>query len=275
MVFDIDETTLSNWEIIRRDDFGRPIGGPCDLSTDAPCGWAAWDQLGRSQAIPTTLDLYRSAIAQNVTVFFITGRPERQRGATTRNLGEAGYSRYETLYMVPDGAHFESAADFKAPIRSKILAPARSAGLHAVCALSRITGSSHLALPLASRRPARPRLPTGGRRPFVAARPRRPQWSSSIFVGHHLSVRGERDIVPHPCATSESPKGGRFFCVFPAESRRKVKGHQPRYQRAKMFHAPSPIAMFVGPSASSPSCTSSGLEFGPAAHHVSSRTERP
>src|SRR4051794_36107334 len=29
LVLDIDETALSNWEIIKRDDFGRPIEGPC------------------------------------------------------------------------------------------------------------------------------------------------------------------------------------------------------------------------------------------------------
>jgi hypothetical protein len=51
LVLDIDETALSNWEILKRDDFGRPIAGPCDLAIDAPCGWAAWDQLGRDPAI--------------------------------------------------------------------------------------------------------------------------------------------------------------------------------------------------------------------------------
>ena len=38
LVLDIDETALSNWKIITRDDFGRPIAGGCDLALDAPCG---------------------------------------------------------------------------------------------------------------------------------------------------------------------------------------------------------------------------------------------
>lgn len=38
LVLDIDETALSNWEILKRDDFGRPVAGPCDLAIDAPCG---------------------------------------------------------------------------------------------------------------------------------------------------------------------------------------------------------------------------------------------
>jgi predicted secreted acid phosphatase len=120
LVLDIDETALSNWEIIKRDDFGRPIGGPCKPPLDAPCGWAAWDQLGRDPAIEPTLRLFKQARALNVTVFFITGRPENQRRATERNLAAAGYRGYEKLYMVPDGAHFASAADFKAPVRAEI-----------------------------------------------------------------------------------------------------------------------------------------------------------
>jgi predicted secreted acid phosphatase len=120
LVLDIDETALSNWEIIKRDDFGRPIEGPCDLAREGPCGWAAWDQLGRDPAIMPTLDIFRQARASNVAVFFITGRPENQRAATERNLVAAGYGGYSKLYMVPNGAHFASAVDFKTPVRSEI-----------------------------------------------------------------------------------------------------------------------------------------------------------
>ncbi|WIM14350.1 HAD family acid phosphatase [Enhydrobacter sp.] len=120
LVLDIDDTALSNWPVILRDDFGRPIAGPCDLASDGPCGWAAWDQLAVDEAIAPTLALYRSALARKVEVFFITGRPENQRTATERNLASAGYTGYAHLYMVPDGAHFASASDFKAPIRAQI-----------------------------------------------------------------------------------------------------------------------------------------------------------
>jgi predicted secreted acid phosphatase len=120
LVLDIDETALSNWEILKRDDFGRPIGGPCDVAIDAPCGWAAWDQLGSDPAIAPTLQVFQRARALNVAVFFITGRPENQRAATERNLTGVGYDGYAKLYMVPDNAHFASAVDFKAPIRAEI-----------------------------------------------------------------------------------------------------------------------------------------------------------
>jgi hypothetical protein len=120
LVLDIDETALSNWEVIVRDDFGRPIGGPCDLAIDAPCGWAAWDQLGRDSAIEPTLAVFRQARALGIAVFFISGRPENQRAATERNLAAVGFSGYQQVYLVPVGASFASAADFKAPVRARI-----------------------------------------------------------------------------------------------------------------------------------------------------------
>jgi predicted secreted acid phosphatase len=120
LVLDIDETALSNWEVITRDNFGRPISGPCDLALDGPCGWAAWDQLGHDPAIVPTLRVFERARALNVAVFFITGRPEEQREATERNLLAAGYGGYERLYTVPNGSRVSSAADFKAPIRAEI-----------------------------------------------------------------------------------------------------------------------------------------------------------
>jgi len=51
---------------------------------------------------------------------FITGRPEDQRAATERNLRQAGYDGFERLSMVPPGAKFASAADFKTGIRAGI-----------------------------------------------------------------------------------------------------------------------------------------------------------
>jgi predicted secreted acid phosphatase len=120
LVLDIDETALSNWEILKRDDFGRPVNGACSLVLDAPCGWAEWYQLGLDPPIPPTLEVFRQARALKITVFFVTSRSESQRAATERNLAAAGYGDYEKLYMAPNGVHLASAADFKAPIRAKI-----------------------------------------------------------------------------------------------------------------------------------------------------------
>lgn len=120
LVLDIDDTALTNWEVIRANDFGRVIGGPCVALPEGPCGWAAWDLLGRSPVIEPTLALFRQARTLGVAVFFITGRPESQRAATVRNLRAAGYEDYAALHMVPEGARFASAAEFKSPVRASI-----------------------------------------------------------------------------------------------------------------------------------------------------------
>jgi hypothetical protein len=70
--------------------------------------------------IGPTLALFRQARASNVAIFFITGRPEAQRAATEQNLRNTGYEGYSALYMVPDGIHYASAANFKAPVRAAI-----------------------------------------------------------------------------------------------------------------------------------------------------------
>jgi predicted secreted acid phosphatase len=119
LVFDVDETALSNWEVILANDFGRFAAGPCALP-EGPCGWAAWDQLGKDPPIAPTLGVFRDARELGVAVFFITGRPESQRAATERNLRAAGYGGFTGLDMVPDGERYEHAADFKAPRRAAI-----------------------------------------------------------------------------------------------------------------------------------------------------------
>lgn len=120
VVFDIDETVLSNWEVIKANDFGRVFKGPCRFLPDGPCGWVAWDLLGRSPAIPQSLAIFRQALFLGAEVFFISGRDESQRAATERNLHVAGYDGYRRLILAPRGSHYSSAADFKAPQRAAI-----------------------------------------------------------------------------------------------------------------------------------------------------------
>jgi len=118
VVFDIDETALSNWEVIRANDFGRFINGPCDLPD--VCAWRPWDLTARSTVIQPTLDTYNTAKSLGAAVFFITGRDEGQRTATEQNLQSVGYTGYTRLVMPAPGAQYASAADFKAPQRAAI-----------------------------------------------------------------------------------------------------------------------------------------------------------
>ena len=118
IVLDIDETSLSNWPAYRINGWGRVVNGACDL-VQGPCGVRAWQALGQSKALPATLALARRARELGVAVFFISARPPNLREATERNLREQGYE-WTGLVLLPEGAQFKSAADFKAPERRKI-----------------------------------------------------------------------------------------------------------------------------------------------------------
>jgi len=121
VVFDIDETSLSNYEALKANDFGRIVAGPCELP-GGPCGLQDWDLLAESTLIPPTMDVFNTAKDRGAAIFFITGRPESQRAATERNLADVGYTGYSRLIMKPTGGHFGSAADYKAPARQSISA---------------------------------------------------------------------------------------------------------------------------------------------------------
>ncbi len=120
IVLDIDETSLSNWPAYRLNGWGRVVGGGCDLE-HGPCGLRAWQALAQSKALSPTLTLARRAHELGVAVFFISGRPPNLRDATERNLREQGYEPTAVI-LLPEGAHFKSAVDFKAPERRKIAA---------------------------------------------------------------------------------------------------------------------------------------------------------
>jgi predicted secreted acid phosphatase len=118
IVLDIDETSLSNWPAYKANGWGRVVAGACSLDP-GPCGLRAWQASGQAKALAPTLALVTRANALGVAVFFISARPPSLREATERNLREQGY-RFDGVIVLPEGASFRSAADFKAPERKKI-----------------------------------------------------------------------------------------------------------------------------------------------------------
>ena len=94
MVLDIDETSLSNWEEIKGDDFGYHAKTFNDWVTSA-----------KAPAIKPTLELYRLARQRGVAVFFITGRRASPslRDATESNLKAAGFADWDGLVLRPEG----------------------------------------------------------------------------------------------------------------------------------------------------------------------------
>jgi predicted secreted acid phosphatase len=112
IVLDIDETSLSNWEVETHDDFGY-IPADANRCVILHCG----------KAIAGTLRLFREAERDHIAVFFITGRPESQRQDTAANLKAVGYDHWEGLYLRPDDhPKSQSVANFKSGERADIAA---------------------------------------------------------------------------------------------------------------------------------------------------------
>jgi predicted secreted acid phosphatase len=119
IVLDVDETALSNHPSLRANDYGFLVAGPCDLPR-GPCGLGAWIMMAQAEPIKPVLALARQAHARGVAVFFLTGRPERMRAVTERNLRAAGYE-WAGVILRPDALPPDGAALFKAPERKKLL----------------------------------------------------------------------------------------------------------------------------------------------------------
>ena len=109
LVLDIDETSLSNWDIERMDDFGY-------IAKD----WDDQVAKANAPALAGTLRVYNEAIRHHVDVFFITGRPEAQRDATAANLKAAGYATWSGLILRGEHPPSELVEVYKASARRKI-----------------------------------------------------------------------------------------------------------------------------------------------------------
>jgi predicted secreted acid phosphatase len=107
LVLDVDDTSLSSYDCLKRTGFKRLPNNPCSRGGDLP-------------VIPQTLDLYTYARERGVTVLFLTGRRERLRGPTVRNLRAAGYAGPLRLRMRPNRERPGTHDGFKARERRKL-----------------------------------------------------------------------------------------------------------------------------------------------------------
>ncbi len=110
LVLDIDETSLNNYPCLDGNG-GLPYDGglfaQCVVAYDAP-------------AIRPVRSLFKRARDLDVSIFFITGRPDAIRDGTLRNLRAAGFrGRYE-LILQPAGYDKESLVPYKSGARRKI-----------------------------------------------------------------------------------------------------------------------------------------------------------
>lgn len=122
MVLDVDETSLSNWDQIYRNDFVYIRGGACDQDRDSSCGQRAWELSVSAVVIQPTLDLFEAAKGHAVAVFFITGRNDDavERAATEENLRKAGYHDWNGPFLRPSSTVGRPVAEYKTATRAGI-----------------------------------------------------------------------------------------------------------------------------------------------------------
>jgi predicted secreted acid phosphatase len=110
IVFDIDETTLSNLRHIQANDY-------CYV----PKVWNAWVAEGQATAIFPVQAVYQTAVNGHIDIFFITGRSPSSAAATERNLHQVGYETWTRVIYKPDD-FAESTRAFKIDARRKLTA---------------------------------------------------------------------------------------------------------------------------------------------------------
>jgi len=109
VVFDVDETALSNYEITRETDFGY-----------VHKLWDGWIEEARAPAIPAVKNLYDYLIEKGIKVIFLTGRKENQYEPTIKNLHYAGYTLFDTLIVRTKDENNLNALEFKSKKREAL-----------------------------------------------------------------------------------------------------------------------------------------------------------
>jgi predicted secreted acid phosphatase len=102
VIFDVDETSLSNYNYIKSIDFGYEY----EL-------WNDYLNTGTAEAISPILDLYNWFKAKNATVMFLTGREDITYKATKENLERVGFTNFDTLICRNDKTKKLSAEVYK------------------------------------------------------------------------------------------------------------------------------------------------------------------
>lgn len=111
LVLDIDETSLSNYSSMIKQNFvasQRVIYKHIEAANDP--------------AIKPTLNLYNYALNHGISVFFVSGRAQSLKNATVINLQRAGYKNWSGLYLRPEKYDSKSIIPFKSQARARIMA---------------------------------------------------------------------------------------------------------------------------------------------------------
>jgi len=109
VVFDIDETLLSNWSFLTNGQFAIILDN-----------FISWTRVHNDPPLPPTQAIFNRARAAGIDIFLITGRPEILRADTIRQLHVAGYSGWTELYLKPAAYTDVSIVPFKSGVRKML-----------------------------------------------------------------------------------------------------------------------------------------------------------
>ena len=109
VIFDVDDTALSNYEISKRLDFGYDYKIVQDwvLSAELP-------------AIKQVKELYDFLKSKNVKLIFLTGRNFEEYDATYKNLISQGYTGFDTLIVRSEEQKKIKSQIFKSSVREEL-----------------------------------------------------------------------------------------------------------------------------------------------------------
>ncbi len=109
VVFDIDETALSNYSFDEGIDFGF-----------VPGLWEQWIDSAKVPAIDGVKRLYEFLIKKGFKVVFVTGRSEHNYTPTYKNLLYAGYTIFDTLIVRSASEKKLTALEYKSKKRVEL-----------------------------------------------------------------------------------------------------------------------------------------------------------
>ena len=109
VVFDVDETALSNYRHTKEIGFGF-----------VSSLWHQWMLKADGTAIPQTKRFYDWLISKNIRVIFVTGRYQEVKEATRKNLINQGFVKFDTLIVRKPSEQKIPAAEYKAQKRDEL-----------------------------------------------------------------------------------------------------------------------------------------------------------
>lgn len=110
IILDIDETSLSNYDYMQQHHFVFNLQKNRQKIAK-----------GDMPAIKSTLELFKNARKNGVSVFFITGRPKKLCPITVKNLKNVGYNNWQDLVCRNSNGKEKSVIPFKSSIRKLII----------------------------------------------------------------------------------------------------------------------------------------------------------